>query len=234
MGMLTHEDQACFRAQSWRKKPPRAGTLLAIVFIGAQCAPVIKRDISTVPAGRVGFDDMCGLQTYFDRLAMKIGNPPLAVSSIDLQGKGHLSGRARYAFETDVQLQAIRQVLNENWRRLPDDVATAPRIDIEVQWSERSGVRRVVMDRDADLIIGRTQTSLPYHVCLSELLFGEPLYKERRVALGLGALPSPPPLIPAPADGGAKTDARVDGGASPATDGGARGSAAPTTSAASH
>lgn len=225
--MIEQKDQRRFGVRPQRERPPRAATLLAIIFVGAQCAPAIKRDMSTVPAGRVGFDDMCGLQTYFDRLAMRIGNPPVVVSSIDLQGKGHLSGRARYAFETDFQLQAIRQVLNENWRRLPDDLATASRIDVEVQWSERSGIRRVVTDRDAELIIGRAQTSLPYHVCLSELLFGEPLYKERRVALGLGPLPTPPPLIPSTADGGAKTDARLDG--APATDGGT-----PATAAAAH
>jgi hypothetical protein len=171
--------------------------LLAIAVLGVHCAPAIKRDLSSMPAGRVGFDDLCGLQDYFDRVAMKIGTPPAVVSSTEIQGHGHRSGRSRFAFDSPFQLQAVRQVLNENWTRLPDDVASAPRIELEVSWSERSGVRRVVTNQDAELTVARAPTALPYHVCLSELLFGEPLYHERRVSLGLGPLPSPPSILTA-------------------------------------
>lgn len=170
--------------------------LTALALLAAQCAPAVKRDFSTVPAGRVGFDDMCGLQTYFDRLAMKVGTPPQVVSSKEIQGKGSRSGLSRFTFEMDSQLQAVRQVLRENWKRLPDELMTARRIEIQVRWSERSGVRRVVTNEDAELTVGDRETSLPYHVCLSELLFGEPLYRQRRVALGLAPLPISPPLVP--------------------------------------
>lgn len=186
---------------------------IALLLLTAQCAPAIKRDYSSIPAGRVGFDDMCGLQTYFDRLAMKIGNPPAVVSSTEVQGKGTRSGLSRFTFETEGQLEAIRQVLTENWKRLPEETKSAPRIDVEVRWSERSGVRRVVTNEDAELTVGRERSTLPYHVCLSELLFGEPLYRQRREALGLGPLPTPTPILTSspdasPADGGIS-----DGGA---------------------
>jgi hypothetical protein len=191
------------------------------VVLGVHCAPAIKRDLSSMPAGRVGFDDLCGLQDYFDRVAMKIGTPPAVVSSTEIQGHGHRSGRSRFAFDSAFQLQAVRQVLNENWTRLPDEVASAPRIEIEVSWSERSGVRRVVTNQDAELTVARAPTALPYHVCLSELLFGEPLYHERRVSLGLGPLPSPPSILTtshaaataaALPDGGARLANTSDGG----------------------
>ena len=59
------------------------------------------------------------------------------------------------------------------------------------------------------LIIGRESFALPYHVCLSELLYGEPLYRQRRVMWGL-PLPGVPAAKPPAADGGA---AAPDGGA---------------------
>ena len=34
-------------------------------------------------------------------------------------------GKERFAFENDFQLKHLRRILNENWRRLPDQVATA-------------------------------------------------------------------------------------------------------------
>jgi hypothetical protein len=182
--------------------------------LGTQCAPAIKRDLSNLPAGRVGFDDMCGLQTYFDRLAMKIGTPPIVVSSTELQGRGQRSGRSRFTFESDFQLQAVRQILTENWRRLPNETASATSVEIDVRWSERSGVRRVVTNEDAELTVGHELLSLPYHVCLSELLFGEPLYRQRRISLGLEPLSPPPAIVTSQWDGGVRGDGgvRADGG----------------------
>src|SRR5689334_7370900 len=73
MGMRTH---ATHESPHERSNSRTAGLWLALLTVGVQCAPVIKRDISKVPAGQVGFDDLCGLQPYFDRLALKIGTPP--------------------------------------------------------------------------------------------------------------------------------------------------------------
>ena len=108
----------------------------------------------------------------------------------------------RFAFENDFQLKHLRRVLNENWRRLPESVATANKIEIEVKWSEKAGTKRVITDEDAEMTIGPETFSLPYHVCLSELIYGEPLYRQRRVMWGL-----PLPGMPA-------AKAATDGGAS--------------------
>jgi hypothetical protein len=186
------------------------------------CGIAIRRDLSTVPAGRVGFDDMCGLQEYFDALEIHTSPPPQVVSALDLEGKedgGHVArgGRERFAFDNDYLLKHLRRVLNENWRRLPDEVQTAKSIEIEVQWSEKAGTKRVVTDRDAQISIGGQSWGLPYHVCLSELLYGEPLYRQRRQMWNL-PLPVEPVKPPASGLGTGPSDAgsaATDGGLAP-------------------
>ena len=127
------------------------------------------------------------------------------------------SGRTRFAFQGRAQLAALRRVLDENWARLPPAFLTAPRLDLDVYWSERDGLRRVVSNRDAYLILGSLgdeTADLPYHVCLSELLYGAPLYHQRRDIMGL------PPIVPvadaavgtAPTDGGVPSPVSADAG----------------------
>jgi hypothetical protein len=189
---------------------PRAKTI-GLLFVGAAslsiaCSIAIRRDLAAVPAGQVGFDDMCGLQEYFDALEIKSSPPPRVVSALDLEGasggKRTRGGRERFAFENDFQLKHLRRILSENWRRLPESVATENKIEIEVKWSEKAGAKRVLTDEAAEMTIGAETFSLPYHVCLSELLYGEPLYRQRRVMWGL-PLPAIPGSAAAPADGGA-------------------------------
>lgn len=159
-----------------------------------------------MPVGQVGFDDLCGLQDYFDILEMKRELPPQMVSSSQVEGEKTRGGRSRFAFETPFQLETVRRVLNENWRRLPEGLASATRLDLEVQWSDRAGLRRAVTTEDATLIVteapgtgdGKTPTqeiALPYHVCLSELLFGAPIYHQRRDVFGLAPLPLPSSMV---------------------------------------
>jgi hypothetical protein len=158
---------------------------------------------------------MCGLQEYFDALEIKTVAPPRVVSANDLEGesggKKVRGGKERFAFENDFLLKHLKRVLNENWRRLPESVPAAGKIEIEVKWSEKAGAKRVITDEDAEMTIGSETYSLPYHVCLSELLYGEPLYRQRRVMWGL-PLPGMPPAKPAAAttDGGTGAS---DGGA---------------------
>ena len=68
----------------------------------------------------------------------------------------------------------------------------------------------MITDEDAEMTIGTETFSLPYHVCLSELIYGEPLYRQRRVMWGLPLPGMPaaarPPLTAArrAPDGGAR------------------------------
>ena len=150
-----------------------------LLLLGVGCGIAVRRDLSAIPPGQVGFDDMCGLQEYFDALEIKTVPPPRVVSALDLEGESggkvvH-GGKERYAFENDFQLKHLRRVLNENWRRLPDPIENATAIEIEVRWSEKAGTKRVVTDQPSELAVGNQSWPLPYHPCLSELLYGAPL-----------------------------------------------------------
>jgi hypothetical protein len=162
---------------------------LAAIALGAACGIGIRRDLSTIPPGQVGFDDMCGLQDYFDTLEAKLATPPSLVSAVDMENQANArvqGGKNRFSFETEFQLKQLHRVLDDNWKSLPEPLAKADRIDIEVHWSAKAGVQRVVTDSDAELIVGRESFALPYQVCLSELLFGAPLYRQRRLMAGRG------------------------------------------------
>jgi hypothetical protein len=183
-----------------------AGLLVAgLVILSVGCSIAIRRDLSAVPPGQVGFDDMCGLQEYFDALEIKTSPPPRVVSALDLEGGGKdgrpiRGGKERFAFEGDFLLKHLRRVLEENWRRLPESVASANKIEIEVKWSEKAGTKRVITNEEAEMEVGGETVALPYHVCLSELLYGEPLYRQRRI---MWKLPLP---------GGGQPTAAGDGG----------------------
>src|SRR3982751_3432557 len=90
---------------------------VAVVSASVACSIASRRDLSAVHAGQVGFDDMCGLQEYFDALEIKSSPPPRVVSALDLEaasgGKTLHGGKERFAFENDFQLKHVRRVLNE-------------------------------------------------------------------------------------------------------------------------
>jgi hypothetical protein len=197
---------------------------IAAWMLAAGCGIAVRRDLSTVPPGQVGFDDMCGLQPYFDALAINTAPPPRVVSAVDLEGQGAngktlRGGHERFAFESDFQLKQLRRILNDNWQRLPDEIQKADKIEIEVRWSEKAGAKRVTTDQDSEIAVGSRSWDLPYQACISELLYGEPLYKQRREIWGL-PLPAQPPRQTG--TGSAAAIAVVDGGVPPP---------APTTSA---
>jgi hypothetical protein len=171
------------------------------------CGIRVGRDLGQMQPQAVIYDDVCKMQEYFDALALGQEKAPVVVSSTDISKgpDGPTGGRAIFSFQTDSQLRLIRRVLSDNWERLPEKLMkSAQRIDLEVKWAEKAGVRRVVTTEDAQISYEGTTAYLPYHICLSELLFGAPLYRTRRDLLGL------PPLAPPP---DAQPDARADAGA---------------------
>jgi len=186
-----------------------------LLLVGVGCGIAVQRDLSAIPPGQVGFDDMCGLQEYFDALEIKSTPPPRIVSALDMEGqsggKPQRGGKERFAFDSEFLLKHLRRVLNENWRRLPEPIATATNIEIEVRWSEKAGTKRVVTDQESELIVGSQSWPLPYQPCLSELLYGAPLYRQRREMWGLplpgqhldgGADAELPPISTGPLVGG--------------------------------
>jgi hypothetical protein len=191
----------------------RIAVVVGLFVLPFACGIAIRRDLSALPAGQVGFDDMCGLQGYFDALQIGTSPPPRVVSALDLEGaaggatggKPTRGGRERFAFENDFQVKHVRRVLNENWQRLPDGLATATKIELDVKWAEKAGSKRVITNEPVELEIGSETVSLPYHICLSELLYGEPLYRQRRAMWGL-PLPQPATPVAVPATDGGSGD----------------------------
>jgi lambda repressor-like predicted transcriptional regulator len=188
------------------------GCSLLVLAVG--CGIAIRRDLSAIPPGQVGFDDMCGLQGYFDAIEIKTSPAPRVVSALDMEGASSgrtlRGGKERFAFENDFQLTHLKRVLNENWRRLPDQIAKATEIEIEVKWAEKAGLKRVTTEEESEIAVGTESWSLPYHPCISELLYGEPLYRQRREIWGL-PLPAVTPAVSAPS-----ADAGAPGSSSPA------------------
>jgi lambda repressor-like predicted transcriptional regulator len=171
-----------------------------LLVLGLGCGIAIRRDLSAIPPGQVGFDDMCGLQGYFDAIEIKTSPPPRVVSALDMEGassgKALRGGKERFAFDNEFQLKHLKRVLDENWRRLPEQIAKANEIEIEVKWAEKAGTKRVTTEEESEIAVGSETWSLPYHPCISELLYGEPLYRQRREIWGL---PLPGAPVPAPA-----------------------------------
>jgi len=158
-------------------------------FVTVGCGIAVKRDLTAIPVGQVGYDDMCGLQDYFDSLEAGLAKEPVIASALDLEGgdgqKTVRGGKVRIVFEGDFLVKNARRVLEENWRRLPPELANAQKIEFEVRWAERAGVKRLVTTQDAEMTIDGKSSYLPYQVCLSELLFGAPLYRQRQITMGL-------------------------------------------------
>ena len=157
------------------------------------CGITVARRFGKSTMNEVIYDDKCGLQEYWDNVAMGIVRLPQQVSSTELEsteGKRVSGGISTFAFTSDGQLAVLRRVLGDNWRRVPKEVMAASKVEVEVRWSERAENRFVVMSEDATLRVGRESYALPYHHCLSALLFGESLYHMRREMVGLSPLPS--------------------------------------------
>jgi len=157
------------------------------------CGIAVSRNLGKATLNEAIYDDVCGLQDYFDRRTVGAVRAPEVVSTQEMEkteGRRSSGGQTRFAFTTDGQLDILRKVLGANYRRLPDDLGTAAKVELSVRWSERAENRFVVMTEDAELFVGKESYALPYQHCLSALLFGDSLYKSRRVMLNLPAMPT--------------------------------------------
>ncbi|MBI2893357.1 MAG: hypothetical protein HYY06_07375 [Deltaproteobacteria bacterium] len=164
---------------------------VSLAALAAACGIGVRRDLSAVRIGRIGYDDMCELQAHFDAIDSQqrgAKGPRLVLSSAAGRGRA-TGGRDLWAFESPFAVARLKRVLRRNWKRLPAEVRRARRLAIEVEWVDRAGIQRVVTGKNAELRAGGESWALPYHPCLSELLYGAPLYRQRRVTLGL---PEPP------------------------------------------
>jgi hypothetical protein len=195
------------------------GLLGLLVMPAAGCGSLyVKRDLSRISPGVVSYDDMCGLQDYFDGMKDSTIATPREVFGQDLsadESGQKTGGRARFRYETEFQLHHLRKLLAANWGSIPDEAAKADALELEVRWSKRAGVKRLVTEEPAQLSTGNKSWELPYQVCLSDFVYGEDLYNTRRVVL---QLPAPPrsPFSKRPTDKPAAVALTAAPGTSPA------------------
>jgi hypothetical protein len=175
-----------------RRVAVAAGALALAGAVG--CGIGIGRDLRSMPPPAVIYDDVCKVQDYFDAVTVGSAQLPAVARSSEIERistkKQAPGGVTTFVFEGPAQLELLRRVLKDNWNKLPEKLLAAPRVELQVKWAEKAGVRRVVTEEDAQITYGERTGYLPYHICLSELLFGAPLYKTRRELLGL-SLPLP-------------------------------------------
>ena len=58
--------------------------VIVVLLAGAgACGVALKRDLAAIPQGQVGFDDLCGVQPYFDAIEAGIGTEPTVASEIE-------------------------------------------------------------------------------------------------------------------------------------------------------
>jgi hypothetical protein len=173
-----------------------AAVLIAVGVAAGGCGGVkVKRHLATVPPSQVIYGDMCGLQQYFDVLESGKEQPPAtaAINDTETDGLEANGGKIIFAFQGPFQLATLRRVLEQNWTKLPPALAAAHRVEIEVYWARKAGVQRAATTHDAVMKLGAQNHYLPYHHCLSDLLFGSPLYRTRRELIASDSATAPPP-----------------------------------------
>ncbi len=85
--------------------------------LSAGCGIGVKRNFNSVPTQAVIFDDMCGLQEYFDVVGSNKASGPAVVSASEFQKEDAsraAGGKTTFAFESEFQLKHLRRLLNEN------------------------------------------------------------------------------------------------------------------------
>jgi hypothetical protein len=171
----------------------RLAALLSVVVVtAAACGISIRRDLSAIAPGRIGYNDLCDLQRYFDEMETPraAGKGPRLVLSVGAESSPGVSGgRDMWSFQSRFSVRQLKKLLRRNWSGLPQEIWRARRVRIEVEWVNRAGIQRVVTGKPARLIVGGSDYALPPHPCLSDLLYGAALYRARRETLGL-----PPPM----------------------------------------
>ena len=155
------------------------------------CGMSIRKDLTHLSANEVVFDDLCNVQTYHDERRAGLVPAPQVLMSSEVQGAKAFGGKTRFLITGSLLLSHVRRLLAENWSGVPESIRKASRVELQVRWSEKAGTKRVVTEEPAKISDGHLTFELPYHVCLSEFLFGADLYRTRRMMLGL-----PDPVTP--------------------------------------
>jgi hypothetical protein len=201
-------------------------------LLGGGCGPATRRDLASVPQQQVTYDDLCHLQDYFDQRATAhtpafrvMNEQSTETSRVEADEHGRMRpvvlGEGTYRVRDRSDRLRLRQLLREEYRRLPDMRILPPDtvVDVHVSWWQSGTIRRLRPDADVEIVIEGQSYELPFQPCVGEFLFGDEPYTMRRniLAAERARAHGEIPTAYLTSDASPATDA-TDATASPATD----------------
>jgi ribosomal protein L25 (general stress protein Ctc) len=136
---------------------------------------------------------MCRLQDYFDQRVSTHSAPLRALneqstetSNTERDERGHVRhvvvGEGTYVLASRLDRLRFRNVLRENYRRVPEMglAGTETTVRVRTKWWQAGGIRRVRSDGEVEVQVADRTWTFPPHPCVGEFLFGESAYVMRR------------------------------------------------------
>jgi hypothetical protein len=219
------------------RTPTVFAAALASLLLGS-CGPASRRDLASIPQRQITFDDMCHLQDYFDQRNASHARPGFRsveessneTAETEPDENGHMRraviGEGTYIVSDRRARRRLRQLLDEEFDRLPPFLIVGPGIEVRIHvgWWASGQMRRLRPDRTIVLSNGPQTAELPFNPCVGEFLFGAPVYALRRsfldadAARARGEIPATSsaslPPVEQPMEQVTAADAGVDGDAS--------------------
>lgn len=167
---------------------------LGLALLTLSCGPGIKHnDLLSIEQRRITYDDMCHLQDYFDQRTSGhlpsfrvVNEMSTETSRVEADEHGAMRplvlGEGTYVIAARSDRVRFRQLLREEYRRVPDMAMTGPeaRVQVKVTWWQAGGIRRVRNEGEIEVSVDGREFNFPPHPCVGEFLFGSEAYAMRR------------------------------------------------------
>jgi hypothetical protein len=168
----------------------------AAIALPLACSPAPRRNLATIPQRQITFDDMCGLQDYFDQRNAAHAPPFRVIDEQSTTAEGtqpdehgrmqHIQvGDGTYVITDRDARRRLRRLLRDEYVRLPrlHFGGQEGEVHVRVEWWSSGQMRRLRPDRRIEVATEREVVTLPFDPCVGEFLFGAPVYALRRHVL---------------------------------------------------
>lgn len=164
------------------------------------------------------FDDLCGLQEYFDERRTNMLAPPKALDeTVATNDKGLTMGEGTYRLSDAVARTRFARLLRDEYSGVDPKIikavaASEGDVTVHVKWWDSGKIRRLRTENDVVLKTSVAEVELPANMCVSDLLFGDQIYEMRarylrnEVDMATGK-PAPAPAAPTPSPGATPSSA---------------------------
>ena len=181
----------------------RSYALVAALALCAACGPSSRRSVRD-PAPQMTFDDLCGLQEYFDeRRANTLAAPKPLDEVMTTNDKGVTMGEGTYRLADALVRKRFARLLREEYSGVDAKIVKAVAssegdVSVRVRWWDTGKIRRLRIDGDVILTTTAGTLELPANMCVSDLLFGDQIYEMRarylRNEVDMATAKTPPAL----------------------------------------